>query len=290
MIIDWPTTLVTEIARRRSVVFLGAGISMQCRNAAGETPKSWSALLSAATAEVPGVNARRTEISKLIRGGDYLTACEVIRELMGIHRFHSFLTQQLLTPNYQPAPIHDSIIQLGSRIYATPNFDKIFEAKMSNLPHTAVRVKNYYDTDVAVVARGDIPVVLKVHGTIDTPDKTIFTRGDYARARTTYRHFYAILEALAITHTFLFLGCGLNDPDIRLLLEDHALSFPGAPPHFFVMKQGTIPKSIISTIEKNANLQLLLYAGDHGQLKPALDELVAEVNAKRSDMQLNRTW
>jgi len=290
MIVSWPPTLVAEIARRRSVVFLGAGISMACKNANGQRPKSWSQLLNAATAAVPGPKSRKTEIRKIIHSGDYLMACEVIRELMGTHQFHTFLTNELLTPNYQPAPIHDSIIQLGSRIYATPNFDKIFEAKMSNLPHTAVRVKNYYDSDIAVVARGDIPVVLKVHGTIDAPDKMIFTRGDYARARTSYRHFYAILEALAITHTFLFIGCGLSDPDIRLLLEDHALTFPGVSPHCFVMKQGAVPKSILPTIEKNTNLQIITYSGDHDQLKPALDELVVEVNSCRSNMQVHRNW
>ena len=144
--IGWPTTLISEIARRRSIVFLGAGVSMQCVNAANQSPKSWSGLLGAAVALLPGAAARKTEIRALIKGGDYLTACEVLRDRLGNHTFHTFLTNELLTPNFQPAPIHDTLIQLGSRVYATPNFDKIFENKASAIPSAAVKIKNYYDS------------------------------------------------------------------------------------------------------------------------------------------------
>ncbi|MCL8034387.1 SIR2 family protein, partial [Pseudomonas aeruginosa] len=64
------------------------------------------------------------------------------------------------------------------------------------------------------------PLIIKIHGSVDSTDKLIFTRKDYSEARTKYRNFYQIIEALSLTHTFIFIGCGTNDPDIRLLLED----------------------------------------------------------------------
>lgn len=288
--ITWPVSLIIEIARRRAVVFLGAGVSMQCTNATGHAPKNWSGLLLAAVGQVPGPAARKKEIRKLISAGDYLTACEVIREKMGTAAFHAFLIQELLTPNYQPAPIHDTLIQLGARIYATPNVDKLLENKASTLPGSAVRVKNYYDTDVAAVARGSITVILKVHGTIDTPDKMIFTRADYTRARNECYGFYSVLEALSVTHTFLFVGCGLNDPDIKLILEDHAFIHKWSEPHYFVIAKGTIPPSVIPAIERNLNIKILEYTGGHTQLKPELDALVAAVAGARSAMQVNASW
>jgi hypothetical protein len=288
--INWPPSLVTEIARRRVVVFLGAGISMQCRNATGQSPKSWKELLLAAVIQVPGPAARQNEIRKLISAGDFLTACEVIREKMGVHTFNSFLIEELLTPNFQPAPIHDTLIQLGARIYATPNFDKLLENKASALPGTPVRVKNYYDNDVAAVARGSITIILKVHGTIDTPDNMIFTRADYTRARNDYSGFYSVLEALSITHTFLFIGCGLNDPDIKLILENHAFIHKWSEPHYFVTAKSTIPASIIPAIERNLNIKMLEYTGGHTQLKPELDALVSAVTNERANMQMNASW
>ena len=288
--ITWPSSLVTEIARRRAVIFLGAGVSMQCTNATGQQPKNWKQLLLDAVEQVPGPGARKKEIRKLISAGDYLTACEVIREKMGAHVFNNFLIQELLTPNFQPAPIHDTLIQLGARIYATPNFDKLLENKASALPGAPVRVKNYYDADVAAVARGSIMVILKVHGTIDTPDKMIFTRADYTRARNDYSGFYSVLEALSITHTFLFIGCGLNDPDMKLMLEDHAFIHRWSEPHYFVTAKSTIPTSIIPAIERNLNIKMIEYSGSHNQLKTELDALVTSVTQARATMQMNASW
>lgn len=288
--ITWPDSLVTAIARRRVVIFLGAGVSMQCVNGDGRRPKSWSQLLETAVEKVPGPTARKKEIRKLINSGDYLTACEVIREKMGMHSFNNFLVDELLTPNFQPAPIHNTIIQLGSHIYATPNFDKLLENKASALPGAPVRVKHYYDPDVAVVARGAMMVILKVHGTIDTPDKMIFTRADYTRARNAHAAFYSVLEALSITHTFLFIGCGLNDPDIKLMLEDHAFIHRCSDPHYFVTSKNTIPISIIPAIERNLNIKILEYSGGHDQLKPELDLLVNQVGQFRQNLQLNMSW
>lgn len=288
--ITWPPSLVTEIARRRAVIFLGAGVSMQCTNAMGQQPKNWGQLLGAAVDQVPGPNTRKKEIRKLISAGDYLTACEVIREKMGAHAFNNFLIQELLTPNFQPAPIHDTLIQLGARIYATPNFDKLLENKASALPGAPVRIKNYYDADVAAVARGSIMVILKVHGTIDTPDKMIFTRADYTRARNDCAGFYSVLEALSITHSFLFIGCGLNDPDMKLMLEDHAFIHKFSEPHYFVTAKGTIPSSIIPAIERNLNIKMIEYSGGHAQLKPELEALVATVTQARTNMQISASW
>lgn len=286
--IAWPVELVREIARRRSVIFLGAGISMQCVNQAGLSPKGWGALLDAALVTLAIAEARKREIRRLIKSSDYLTACEVIRETMGDQPFHTFLTQELLTPNFQPAPIHDTLIQLGSRIYATPNFDKIFENRAG--ANAAFRVKCYYDTDVVAALKGADPTILKLHGTIDAPDKVIFTRADYTKARNDFWGFYAILEALSITHTFMFVGCGLSDPDIRLLLEDHAFIHKWAAPHYFVVSKQSIAAAIVPAVERNLNIKIIEYSGGHTQLKPELDELRSRVATERAGMQVDGSW
>ena len=259
---------------------------MQCTNAAGNKPKSWPKLLEAAVTAINTKEARKAEILRLIKSGDYLTACQVIRDAMGHHTFHTFLTHELLTPNYAPAPIHDTIIQLGSRIYATPNFDKIFENRAAALPNPPFLVKNYCDADVAAISKGSISAILKVHGTIDAPDRMIFTRTDYTMARNEFWRFYAVIESLSLTHTFLFIGCGLNDPDIKLIPEDHAFTHKWASPHYFVLEKRQYPASIIPAIQNNLNIVILEYDGGHGQLKPELDVLVLEINRRRAQIQL----
>lgn len=46
--ITWPDELVSDIARRRSVLFLGAGISMNSVGNGGVRPKNWNDLLTEA--------------------------------------------------------------------------------------------------------------------------------------------------------------------------------------------------------------------------------------------------
>jgi hypothetical protein len=265
---------------------------MNCTNAAGLRPKGWQEFLFAAAATMPGPAARKVEVRKLIAARDLLTACEVVKERMGEQPFQQFIHNEFLAPQFQPAQIHDSIINLDSRLYATPNFDKIFDTRINHAQANSVLIKNYYDDDIGAITKGVRRVVLKVHGTIDLPQRMIFTRSDYARARNHHRGFYAILEALVLTHTFVFVGCGLNDPDIRLLLEDYAFRFTGAAPHYFVIAKDVLPKAVSSTLERSLNVKFLLYdsSGGHVQLRQAIDECVSKVNAARIGLQTTGQW
>src|SRR4051812_16265668 len=120
MIIDWPKELVDDIARRRSVIVLGSGISRQSVNAAGVRPPMWAGFLKTAVVELAAPKATKEAITKLINSNDMLTACEAIKEQMGQATFRDYIRSQFLTPQFQPVAIHDSIISLDSRITATP--------------------------------------------------------------------------------------------------------------------------------------------------------------------------
>lgn len=284
--INWPNDVVDALARRRSVVYLGAGISRNSTNAAGDRPKTWRQFLQAAIEHVEGSAALHAQIRKLLRQNDFLTACEVIKESMGNHLFHELIQDEFVRPRFQPAPIHDSIINLDTRIVATPNFDKIFETRINAIQNNSILVKNYYDGDIAEAVRSTGRMVLKVHGTIDTPGRMIFTRTDYATARHEHSDFYSILEALAITHTFLFLGCGLNDPDVRLLLEDYGFRHKQAAPHYFVTPRENVHTRIRTAVERSLNIQILTYDSrdDHRILKESIDRLVTDVSTRREEL------
>lgn len=293
MIISWPLDVISDVARRRCVIVLGSGISSNCINAAGLRPKSWASFLSAAIALLPGTKARRDAISKLVRERDYLTACQVIRDTMGTTAFHQLAIAEYLTPGFPAADIHDRIIDLDSRIVATPNFDTIYENRVNHLWHNSVAVKHYYDNDLAESLRGTPRIVLKIHGTIALPNQMIFTRDDYSKARNKYPQFYEILAALALTHTFLFLGCGLDDPDIRLLLEDYAFKHDFSKPHYFVLPQRRIAASVLPALEKSLNIKVLTYpapGGDHTALVTAIEELRDQVLIERESIALSRDW
>lgn len=286
--ISWPDELISDLARRKCIIFLGAGVSMNSANSAGRRPKSWKGFLADALTEI----APNRHVKTLINKNDFLMACEIIKSKLGRERFNTFVLEEYLTPGYRPAPIHTHIYNLDSRIVMTPNFDKIYETYANNIASGSVQVKCYDDNDVAEAIRRPHRLVIKAHGSIDKPDKMIFSRAEYSEAKIAYRNFYTIFEALILTHTFLFVGCGLNDPDIKLLLEDYSYRFKCARNHYFILPTRTIHSDEADILKSAMNLKFITYSSEdnHQELTDSLSELSAIVGDKRNDIATTQNW
>ncbi len=285
--IDWPEPLIDGIARRRSVIFLGSGISRNSEGKGGARPPNWLEFLTFALEKCPGDTRH---IKQAISKRDYLSACEWLRTHLD-DRWHKVLREQFVDPKFKASEVHKLIYALDSALVATPNFDKIFDGLATAESEGTVIIKTYYDDDLTQLVRGDHRVILKVHGTIDAPDKMVFSRGDYARARIDNSGFYEILRSLLVTHTFLLLGCGLDDPDVQLLFENYRFTHPPAPPHYV-----TLPSPAIADVEKlmrdTRNVRLLTYPArdNHAALGRSLATLVDKVEARREELAATHGW
>ncbi len=290
MKISWPNSLVNDIARRRCVIFLGSGISRNSVNEAGIRPKTWAATLEAAMQQLD--KTVQKSIKKHIQSKNFLMACELVRCAMGRDNFVDFLRNEFVIPRFKEADIHKAIFELDSRIVITPNFDSIYDVYVRHETHSATLVKNYYDSDVADVIRGDNRLILKIHGDISTPDKLIFTKVDYAKARTDHCCFYSIIEALLLTHTFVFIGAGLNDPDITLLLEDYNFKYGFTHKHYFVIPQKELTDVERKIYEDSMGLQFLEYdpKNNHTQLTECIQELNVKVEERRHEISDTNNW
>lgn len=267
---------------------MGSGISRNSVGTNGRNPKTWEQFLLELSNDIKP----NRHITRLIREKDYLTACELILKDIGRDRFNQRLKDEFLNPGYQDSEIHKWIFALDSRIVATPNFDKIYETYANHEAHASITVKHHYDLDIAEAVRATGRLILKIHGTIDSPNQMVFTRHEYAAARSKYTNFYSLLEALALTHTFLFLGCGVHDPDIRLLLEDIFCKHPSSPRHVFVIPRGDLHKQVIGILQESMNLSMLTYSPDdnHRALIDSVKRLSELVEAERIELKTNGNW
>ncbi len=290
---NWPPELVRSIAARRCVLFFGAGVSMNSTARIGsKRPIGWSDFLHGATKTLGRPNSRLVkEVKILIEKNDFLTAAEVIKQKVGRERFVDLVKDEFHTPDFQPAKIHDVLFQLDLKIALTPNFDCIYETAAGKRGAGTITVKKYDDDDIADALRRDEPVLIKTHGTVTHPNHLIFTRTDYAKARSEHKHFYELINALLRTHTFLFVGCGLDDPDIRALLEDYRYTHPFGQSHYFVTAAGLFEpvKAVLSDTLKINIVEYEASAG-HMNLTPELDRLVALVDAERDEMAATQSW
>lgn len=288
--ISWPEELVDDLARRRCVIFIGAGVSMNSLGEDGKTrPPNWNQFLQKAfkLANSP------KHIKRLLAEGDLLTACELLKQKLG-DDFRILVEREFVAPRYKHADIHEAIFKLDARIILTQNFDKIYDSYAQITSKNSVRVKTHYDGDVADFLRGGQSVILKAHGTIDTPTKMVFTRREYSDARYSHAAFYALIEALAVTHSFLFLGCGLADPDVKLLLERVAYFFRVSKAHYMCMPKidGGPHKEVLKSIRENLGLRALTYAPDgaHTELTTSIQQLIHLVEGRRKEMAAVWSW
>ncbi|HEJ7279807.1 SIR2 family protein [Serratia marcescens] len=287
--IDWTESLVDDIARRKCILFLGAGVSMNSIGNNGSRPPGWRAFLENCMSGLQ----KTQQIKKLIGNEDYLTACELIKSKLAKGKFDTLLRKSFLEPQYKHASLHQHLFKLDCRIVLTPNFDKIYETFVTTETQGTVVVKNYYDQDIVTAIKGDGRVIIKTHGTVDNTQSLIFSRGDYARARSQNRDFYELLNALSLTNTFLFVGCGVNDPDIRLLLEDSFFKHNATKPHFMISSDKGVHKEMIPVIEDTLNLNILQYReqkGSHEELINSFSELVGLVDIKRNILKETMNW
>lgn len=291
--INWPEILIQDIARRSCVLYIGAGVSANSKAPNGERPPTWYDFLNSALMKIQCTFVQ-DKIRKIIENeNDYLTACEVLIKRMGEHEFHRIAREAFVTPGYRPADIHDAIYNLDSNIVITPNVDKIYDQHATKESDSTVIIKSYYEDDVFIPLRNRDITILKAHGTIDTPGKMIFSRNQYTKARYDNQMFYRILDSLALTHSFVFIGCGRNDPDIKLTLENNHFWYRGCRPHYFIAERGTIDEDIEGIMRDNYNISVISYtnsSGDHLNLSNSLKYLVEKVVIQRNEYAENQRW
>ncbi len=290
---EWPEPLVRDIARRRAILVIGSGVSRHAVAANGDKrPPVWKDFLNNAVQRFPR-EEKTDHIYKAIEDGDLLHACEWLKNRYD-EDWTAYLRSQFVDPNYRPGELHRLIADLDTRIVFSLNFDDIYENKSREVYQTSQFTKNYSDSDVCEFLRGDARYIVKVHGNLSSPDSLIFTREDYARARIAHSLFYSAFDAALMTHTFLFIGCGYNDPDINLLLENQAFRVysKSARPHYF-LSSDDISHDMKRSLRNNRNLKTLSYDRvdeNHSGLIDAIRRLTEEVAKAKDDITENGNW
>lgn len=291
--IDWPRDVIEDIARRRCVLYLGSGVSANSTNEKGEVPATWERFLYGVVEVKKAILGEHyNTVKELINEKDFLLACEVLVQKIGEIEFGECAENAFRRPKFACTDIHEVIYGLDSRIVITPNIDKIYEQCALKNSRGSVVIKKYYD-DIASYLRKPDYLVIKAHGCVDDTQKIVFTHEQYNKARYQYASFYRLLDALLLTHTFIFIGCGLKDPDIQLTLENMNFSFPNCKPHYFITEQGSMKQEIMQSIYKNRNIKIITYenqGGKHEELLEGLRLLSTYVENKRKELAERATW
>lgn len=279
---DWPISLVEELASRRCVVFLGAGASAGCVSAVdGTSPPTWSRFLENLKNRIP-VGSRTPTIDSLIGKERYLDAAEVILNKLPAAEFSRAIRELFVQPRYEKSIIHETTLRIDPKVVVTTNYDDIYDAYCrTGIAQDGYNVCKYYEQHLATDLRSPVRLIVKVHGCVNDISKIVLSRSQYFRAKQENYDFYEILNALFMTNTLLFLGYSMYDPDIQLVLENANIFSRSTHPHYALVGDDIIP-DIEEAMRKTYNIEFLKYpAGQHEEANKFIQELAEQVDSLR---------
>lgn len=279
--IEWGESLVKELAARRCIVFFGAGASVGCQPIVGNSdrhPPDWQQLLTALANRMAAGSPDRALAEELIAQRKFLDAAEVIVDTLNRADYADCLRELLEIPRFQQSRIHESLLTLDPKIAITTNYDTIYDRYCTNgNAAEGYDVVRYTDEHLVQQLRSPTRVIIKAHGCITNTDRLILTRSAYFEARLKYSHFFKVLDALCLTHTILFVGYSMSDPDIQIALENANIAAPSSNRHYFVTESGTHP-AIKRATERAYNLTFIEFErGNFDELNESISQLVARV-------------
>lgn len=221
--IVWPKMLMQAILSNRLAIFFGAGIGVEFGF------KSWEALVEELYNRIEIDDTQTSdEITNAIKYRDFLTALDILKT-SNQSDFESILSSE--NSNFNGEDISNSneklLFDLGAEIYLTTNIDSSLEYVKAHIGKASLPIWNYKTDAVeirdALITRGveENPLVIRLHGDLNNKESLIFTSTDYAQLRLKNNYvFETLLPAILTTYTILFVGYSLDDPDIKMLLEN----------------------------------------------------------------------
>lgn len=279
---DWPQSLVGELASRRCIIFLGSGASAGCVSSDGKSsPPTWSNFLENLKNQLPASFDKAT-IDDLMAKEKFLDAAEIILSNMSPADFTHIIRELFVQPRFAPSKVHEAILDIDPKIIITTNYDDIYDTFCrSGMAKDGYNVCRYYDHHLVTDLRSPVRIVVKAHGCISDPSKIVLSRSQYFRGRQGYGSFFNVLDSLFLTNTILFIGYSLSDPDIQLVLENANIAAPSAHPHYAL-----VPDDIPADIERAAsmayNIEFFKFsAGNYAEIESSLVELAELVKQQR---------
>ena len=273
--IEWPGTLVDELADRRAIVSGCRGLRRMQRRSWRRNPSHLASITE--PREAAGITdaGDLAYVEELVSKELLLDAAEIIFTKVSPPERRKFFRKQLAEPNFIPSEVHQLIQELDAKIVITTNYDQIYEKQCNaGVVGHGYSVRAYHDDDLLNEIRSPDNLIVKAHGCVNHTEKIVVTRSDYFEARRSHWEFYNILDSLLLVNTILFLGCNLNDPDIQLVLENAHIAARCQHPHYALVPKGHHP-AIRTAIKNTYNIELHEYeyvsgSNDHSAFVEAI--------------------
>lgn len=208
---EMPYVISLEEIRRslkdnKLVVFVGAGAS---RNYGYP---DWNQLTLAFTNEL-GIELKKdAEGNNLIAADDYLLYPQYYLNKYGKKKYLKFVKDNLKPiDNFKDKiDIYKLLFEIRPQHIITTNFDRLLEKENNCLSDRYSVISS--DSDLAQTTGNSY--IIKMHGDL-VKGKIVLTEDDYLNYETNFKLIDNFVKSLFATHSLLFIGFSLNDPNFK---------------------------------------------------------------------------
>ena len=196
---------IIEASRKNSLTFfVGAGVS-----ALSKAPK-WQDMIDQIC------DFLKIEKKAKYSADDFLQIPQIFYNEINKddNKYYTFLEQSLNAKKLIPNEIHSMIYRFKPTSIITTNFDELLEDSAANACYNMKVIAS--DTEVSDI-NGE-RFILKVHGDFKHRN-IVFKEEDYLSYSENFKLIETILKAVFSTNTVVFIGYGLNDYNIKLILN-----------------------------------------------------------------------
>lgn len=297
MTLDLVGELREQIAAGRVTCIVGAGVSMAATYDPARKPNfaSWFGLLEhgidRCVTVVPSLPknwaASMQTLLQLGKDGDtdalLNVADQITRKLNdpAPGEFRKWLRETVGSLRLIHSDVPAALGALGVPLFTT-NYDDILES-VTNLP-----TLTWQETaEVERVLRGEDRAIVHLHGHWRRPESVVFGSISYKDVIDS-KHAQAVLRALRMTKTLLFVGfgAGLDDPNFDTLLRWTREVFKESEIRHFRLARASEVDVQRATHRPEERIFVLSYGEKHEDLAPFLETLAPQKTAKSAPVRV----
>ena len=226
----------------RVVPFIGAGLSSY--GPVEERLPLWSQLLTSLRqrGEELGIlqESESARIAELIATGDVIAATDRLIAELRETQFRIFIRDMLDVNGREIPPAITELACVAWSLIVTTNLDEFIEVAWRCQQKESLEVVTHDDTSElaeAIAGSADHPTLAKLHGTVDRHRTWVLTGAHYRLLLERKPAYVRALETLFLRSVF-FVGYGINDADIELLLSHIKAIFPAGVGNRFALLSG----------------------------------------------------
>lgn len=267
---ELPLELVKALREGRCAIFVGAGASI----AAGLP--GWAELVTplAEALQMKDVSASNIDSEMLLRIPGYYEIEKGRRELIRhvTEKIRPICERLRKSKLEEARPVHRRLAQLPTRLFYTTNFDTLLEDEFRRQDKDCIEIASESDARLHTERTGR--ELRKIHGSLDD---FVLTPGDFARAVHERPAMFAGLADDLKSHSFLFVGYSLRDPDFAQIYQNVLVAMKDVPQRHFLALQSD-PGHLETQYLRGSGFGIVPlwdYAGDRTQKTCAfLDQLI----------------